>query len=132
TYPHDAGTDRPRHFSLISYPVESVQHQICRLCWLLRILRPRFWPQTSSLPLALSPCHHEVLLARIAAGNPPDATVLWTSPTALAARGSLLPFDALMQKARYGQAENWPPAVLASCWFAGKTYGQPPSQLSFS
>ena len=42
---------------------------------------------------------NEVLLARIAAGNPPDATVLWTSPAALAARSSLLPLDALMQHA---------------------------------
>ena len=68
---------------------------------------------------------NEVLLARIAAGTPPDATVLWTSPAALAARGSLLPLDALMQQAHYASAENWPPAVLESCRFAGKTYGLP-------
>ena len=68
---------------------------------------------------------NEVLLARIAAGNPPDAVVLWTSPAALAARGSLLPLDALMQQAQYAPAENWPPAVLESCRFAGKTYGLP-------
>ena len=68
---------------------------------------------------------NEVLLARIAAGNPPDAAVLWTSPAALAARGALLPLDALMPQGRYAPAENWPPAVLASCRFAGKTYGPP-------
>jgi multiple sugar transport system substrate-binding protein len=68
---------------------------------------------------------NEVLLARIAAGNPPDAALLWTSPAALAARGALLPLDALMQQSRYALAENWPPAVLASCRFAGKTYGLP-------
>ena len=67
----------------------------------------------------------EVLLARIAAGNPPDVTILWTSPAALAARGSLLPLDAWMRQAQYAQAENWPPAVLASCRFEGKTYGLP-------
>jgi ABC-type glycerol-3-phosphate transport system substrate-binding protein len=67
----------------------------------------------------------EVLLARIAAGNPPDATILWTSPAALAARGSLHPLDDLMQTAQYAQVENWPPAVLASCRFQGKTYGLP-------
>ena len=72
---------------------------------------------------------NEVLLARIAAGNPPDATVLWTSPAALAARGALLPLDALMQQARYAPAENWPPAVLASCRFAGKTYGLPVTRV---
>jgi multiple sugar transport system substrate-binding protein len=67
----------------------------------------------------------EVLLARIAAGNPPDATILWTSPAALAARGSLQPLDHLMQTAQYAQVENWPPAVLASCQLQGKTYGLP-------
>jgi multiple sugar transport system substrate-binding protein len=67
----------------------------------------------------------EVLLARIAAGNPPDATILWTSPAALAARGSLQPLDRLMQTAQYAQVENWLPAVLASCRFEGKTYGLP-------
>ena len=67
----------------------------------------------------------EVLLARIAAGNPPDATILWTSPAALAARGSLQPLDHLMQTSKYAQVENWPPAVLASCQFEGKTYGLP-------
>ncbi len=68
---------------------------------------------------------NEVLLARIAAGNPPDTTILWTSPAALAARGSLLPLDEPMRQAQYAQAENWPPAVLASCRFDGKTYGLP-------
>jgi multiple sugar transport system substrate-binding protein len=67
----------------------------------------------------------EVLLARIAAGNPPDATILWTSPAALAARGSLQPLDDLMQTAQYAQEENWPPAVLAGCRFQDKTYGLP-------
>src|SRR5512145_1967198 len=43
---------------------------------------------------------NEVLLARITAGNPPDAAVLWTSPAALAARGALLPLDDLMQQSR--------------------------------
>ena len=67
----------------------------------------------------------EVLLARVAAGNPPDAALLWTSPAALGARGSLLPLDELMRRAQYAQAENWPAAVLASCRFEGKTYGLP-------
>jgi multiple sugar transport system substrate-binding protein len=67
----------------------------------------------------------EVLLARIAADNAPDAAILWTSPAALAARGALQPLDQLMQTAQYARAENWPPAVLASCRFEGKTYGLP-------
>src|SRR5919108_3241292 len=68
---------------------------------------------------------NEVLLARVAAGNPPDATILWTSPAALAARGALQPLDDLMQTAQYARVENWPSAVLASCRFQGKTYGLP-------
>lgn len=90
-----------------------------------------FEPHHPSIAIAATQCgtgeqeFNEVLLARIAAGNPPDATVLWTSPAALAARGALLPLDALMQQARYAQAENWPSAVLASCRFAGQTYGLP-------
>ena len=67
----------------------------------------------------------EVLLARIAAGNPPDATILWVSPIALGARGSLYPLDEMMAISRYAQKENWPDAVLASCVFNGKTYGLP-------
>lgn len=67
----------------------------------------------------------EVLLARIAAGNPPDATVMWDTPVSLGARGSLTELDGYMQTAQYAQAENWPEAVLQSCQFGGKTYGLP-------
>jgi multiple sugar transport system substrate-binding protein len=67
----------------------------------------------------------EVLLARIAAGNPPDATILWDSPIALSARGSLESLDDLMQTSEFSQVENWPPAVLASCQYGGKTWGLP-------
>jgi multiple sugar transport system substrate-binding protein len=68
---------------------------------------------------------NEVLLARIAAGNPPDATVLWTSPAAFAVRGALEPLDALMATSQFSQLENWPAAVLASCQWEGQTYGLP-------
>jgi multiple sugar transport system substrate-binding protein len=68
---------------------------------------------------------NEVLFARIAAGTPPDAAILWTSPAALAARGALHPLDELMRQAQYAQADNWPPVVLASCQFDGTTYGLP-------
>jgi multiple sugar transport system substrate-binding protein len=69
--------------------------------------------------------YSEVLLARIAAGDPPDSTILWTSPIALGARGALEPLDDLMRTSQYSQLENWPAAVLASCQFQGKTYGLP-------
>ena len=68
---------------------------------------------------------NEVLLATIAAGNPPDATIIWSSPVAFAVRGALEPLDALMASSRYSQLENWPGGVLASCQFRGETYGLP-------
>lgn len=67
----------------------------------------------------------EVLLARVAAGNPPDTTIIWDSPVSLAVRGALEPLDDLMRASRYSQAEAWPPGVLASCQWQGKTYGLP-------
>jgi len=100
-------------------------------CTVLDTIASDFKKQDSSTAISATQCgtgeqeFTEVLLARIAAGNPPDATILWTSPAALAARGSLLPLDDLMRTAQYAQADNWLPAVLASCRFEGKTYGLP-------
>lgn len=68
---------------------------------------------------------NEILLANIAAGTPPDATIIWSSPVAFAVRGALEPLDALMASSRYSQLENWPTGVLASCQFRGETYGLP-------
>jgi multiple sugar transport system substrate-binding protein len=68
---------------------------------------------------------NEVLLARIAAGDPPDATILWTSPAAFGARNALVELDELMAGSQYSQKEAWPAGVLASCIFNGKTYGLP-------
>lgn len=67
----------------------------------------------------------EVLLARIAAGNPPDTTIIWDSPVSLAVRGALEPIDDLMKTSKYSQADKWPAGVLASCQWQGKTYGLP-------
>jgi multiple sugar transport system substrate-binding protein len=69
--------------------------------------------------------YNEVLLARIAAGNPPDATILWTAPAAFAVRGALEPLDELMAASKYSQAGNWPASVLASCQWQGQTFGLP-------
>ncbi len=67
----------------------------------------------------------EVLLARVAAGNPPDTTIIWDSPVSLAVRGALEPLDELMQSSQYSQLASWPAGVLASCQWKGKTYGLP-------
>jgi len=68
---------------------------------------------------------NEVLLARVAAGNPPDSTIIWTSPAAFGARSALVELDELMAGSQYSQKEAWPEGVLASCIFNGKTYGLP-------
>jgi len=69
----------------------------------------------------------QVLLARIAAGNPPDSTIVWASPIALGARGSLEALDDMMSTSEYAAKANWPDSVLASCVFNGKTWGLPVS-----
>ncbi len=66
-----------------------------------------------------------VLLARIAAGNPPDATIWWDSPVVLGAAGAVEPLDALMAHSQYSKVQDWPGASLASCQFGGKTWGLP-------
>jgi len=68
---------------------------------------------------------NEVLLARIAAGDPPDSTIIWTSPAAFGARNALFDLDELMAGSQYSQKEAWPEGVLASCIWDGKTYGLP-------
>ncbi len=67
----------------------------------------------------------ERLLGSIAAGNPPEATIIWDTPVSFGVRGALRPLDDLMKAAKYSQVENWPAAVLKSCQFNGKTYGLP-------
>lgn len=66
-----------------------------------------------------------VLLTRIAAGNPPDATIWWDSPVTLGAVGAVEPLDDLMATSQYSQAKDWPASALASCQFGGKTWGLP-------
>ena len=69
--------------------------------------------------------YSQVFLAAVAGGNPPDATVLWSSPVGYGARGALVPLDDLMKNSKYAKAENWPPGVLESCQFKGQTFGLP-------
>lgn len=67
----------------------------------------------------------QVLLSRIASGNPPDALIWWDTPVGLAVRGALMPLDDLMAHSRSSQKKNWPASALASCQWGGKTYGLP-------
>lgn len=69
----------------------------------------------------------EVLMARIAAGNPPESITLWSPPSQFGARGALMAIDDLMagaEKARPGEFYESP---LKSCMWKGKTYGLPAS-----
>lgn len=75
---------------------------------------------------------NEMFLAAIASGNPPDATIVWSSPIAYAVRGALQPLDEMMPDSRYSQVENWPASVLASCQIDGQTYGLPVAAGSFA
>src|SRR5579885_1844186 len=73
-----------------------------------------------------------VLLARIAAGNPPDATIYWDTPVTLGVRGAVMQLDPLMAVSQYSQAKYWPPSALASCQFRGKTWGLPLTGSSYA
>ena len=66
-----------------------------------------------------------VLLARIAAGNPPDATIYWGTPVSLAVRGAVVALDDMMAHSQYAQKSDWPASALASCAWNGKTWGLP-------
>ncbi len=69
----------------------------------------------------------EVLLARIAAGNPPNAATLWTPPVQFAAQGSLAAIDEFMDTAQWATHDAFFEGPLHSCQWQGKTYGLPAS-----
>lgn len=69
----------------------------------------------------------EVLLARIAAGNPPDTITLWSPPSEFGARGSLEPIDDFMATATTATADAFFSSPLKSCQWQGTTYGLPAS-----
>jgi multiple sugar transport system substrate-binding protein len=75
--------------------------------------------------------YNTVLQAAIAAGNPPDSTIIWTSPVTYAAVNAVEPLDEMMAASKYSQVENWPEAVLASCQWKGKVYGLPVAAGSY-
>ncbi|MDB5075601.1 MAG: extracellular solute-binding protein family 1, partial [Chloroflexi bacterium] len=65
------------------------------------------------------------LLASIAAGNPPDVTVVWDSPVGFGVQGAVEPIDKYMPTSSGSAAKDWPSAALASCQFGGHTWGLP-------
>lgn len=69
----------------------------------------------------------EVLLSRIASGNPPDMATLFTGPSQFGARGSLTAIDDFMSNAKKAKADAFYAGPLKSCQWQGKTYGLPSS-----
>ena len=67
----------------------------------------------------------QILLASIAAGNPPDATIFWDTPVTLGVQDAVVPLDDMMASSQYAKAENWPEGLLKSCQFNGSTWGLP-------
>lgn len=69
----------------------------------------------------------EVLMARIAAGNPPESITLWSPPSQFGARGALLGLDDLMASAEKARPGEFYDSPIKSCMWKGKTYGLPAS-----
>ena len=69
----------------------------------------------------------EVLLSRIAGGNPPETATLFAPPSQFAARGSLLAIDDFMANATWAKPDAFYEGVLKTCQWQGKTYGLPAS-----
>jgi ABC-type glycerol-3-phosphate transport system substrate-binding protein len=69
----------------------------------------------------------EALLSKIAGGNAPDVTTLFSTPAEFAASGSLLPLDDYMSAAKTAKPDAFYPAPLKSCQWQSKTYALPSS-----
>ena len=67
----------------------------------------------------------QALLGGIAAGNPPDFSMVWESPVPLGMQGAFLPLDDYMKTSKNLGIENWPEGMLKTCRFKGATYGVP-------
>ena len=67
----------------------------------------------------------QTIVAAVTAGNAPDLSLWWDSPVVLGSQGAFLALDDLMKASTKVNAENWPPGLLKSCQFQGKTYGLP-------
>lgn len=69
----------------------------------------------------------EVMLSRIAAGNPPDSITLFEPPSQYGALGALAGIDEMMATAEVAKADAFYEGVLNTCKWQGKTYGLPAS-----
>ena len=72
----------------------------------------------------------EVMLSRIAAGNPPDTITLFDPPSQYGALGALTAIDELMAQATDATPDAFYENVLNTCKWQGQTYGLPASAAS--
>jgi ABC-type glycerol-3-phosphate transport system substrate-binding protein len=76
--------------------------------------------------------YNEVLFANIAAGNPPDTTIVWSNPASYAVRSALLPLDDYMAASENSGVANWSEGVLASCRYDGQIFGLPAAAAPYA
>ena len=69
--------------------------------------------------------YSQTLISAIAAGTPPDISMLWDSPVVFGSQGAFMPLDEMMAKSTRINAENWPAGLLKSCQYKGQTFGLP-------
>jgi len=74
----------------------------------------------------------ERFLGAIAAGNPPEANVIWDTPVSFGVQGALREIQDMMPSGEYTPVENWPAGVLASVQFGDKIYGLPYTAGSYA
>ncbi len=68
---------------------------------------------------------NEVILMRIASGDPPDAILHYSAPIAYAARGTCRALDDLMDADPVCNKDAFPASTLAQVQWNGKTWGVP-------
>jgi ABC-type glycerol-3-phosphate transport system substrate-binding protein len=68
---------------------------------------------------------NEVIMMRIASGDPPDCILHYSAPIAYAARGTCRPLDDLMDVHPVGNKDAWEKSALAQLQWNGKTWGVP-------
>ena len=68
---------------------------------------------------------NEVIMMRIASGDPPDCIYHYSSPIAYAARGTCLQIDDMMDAHPVANKAAFFETALAQCQWAGKTWGIP-------
>ncbi len=68
---------------------------------------------------------NEVVMMRLAAGDPPDVIYHYSSPVAYAVRGACMQLDPLMEAHEKLKPDSIVPAALATCQWQGKTWSIP-------